>query len=120
MKNMIERVVNKFINENNCPNLRENLIKMLMSDEVFDAMTVKQSKVSFKWKLKNQMLIINNDRENAGLNPIIIRPIDEDLIEDEFYFLQQTNNNWQKDMKKAIIKVMGGLKNNDLGCERVW
>lgn len=119
MSNLIEKAVSEFVQKNHCEYLKDKLFELVTCDDVVDAIMVKQNKMMFNWRFKSELSDINNNRENAGLQRIKPRPIDLDLIEDEFNFLQQTSTNWQKDMRKAISKVMGIAKSNGTRYERI-
>lgn len=118
MSNLINEAVDKFVKENNCENLKEKLLELVTCDNVVDAIIVRQEKIMFNWKLKSELSAINEERANAGLKPIKPNSLEVDLIADTFQYLQQTNGNWRKDMRKSISQIMGISKNKNGSFER--
>ena len=118
MSNLIKEAVEKFVSENNCVELREKLLELVTCDNVVDAIIVRQEKIMFNWKLKSELGAINEERANAGLRPLKPNSLEVDLIADTFQYLQQTNGNWRKVMRKSISQIMGIAKNSDGRYER--
>lgn len=107
IKRNLRILIDKFAKENNCQNIVENLVQLIKSDEVCDYVLVREHKKMFNWQLREELSIINNERELAGLKPIKINQIETDLLEDEFCYQKQINNDWQKHMRTAIYKIKG-------------
>ena len=104
-----DKSIFEFCKKNNCENLFDEIKNLVLSEDVAIFHCIEDKNALFNWKLREELKIINQERQSRGLPILKIESnFYRDRIKEKYCEIEAKNSEWQKFLRQAITECFLG------------
>lgn len=109
LRENFDKTIADFCKANHCEHLFNEIKNLVLSEDVAVFHCVENENALFNWKLREELNIINHERQSKGLPIFEVKSnFYRDRIKEKYNEIQLKNSEWQKFMRLAVTECLLG------------